>query len=230
MAFTIFRINYYKGNIPVMNIFMYHKIKEAYYGGNMIMSKHYGTNLYYYDINSLYPYSMLNDMPGVYLRYLADLNVDTFVKNDLFGFYYCTVYIPSNMSNFHIINRVEGHLAYPTGLIKGLYFSEEIKNWIKLGYNIKVYNGYEFARLSNIFNDYVLNFYSLKSTAINPGERYILKLLLNGLYGYFGRYPINDITKIVDYNEFQIIGYYHDIYFFNEINILLNIVLTLNNH
>jgi len=44
------------------------------------------------------------------------------------------------------------------------------------------------------------------------------------------KYPINDITKIVDYNEFQIIGYYHDIYFFNEINILLNIVLTLNNH
>jgi hypothetical protein len=30
----------------------------------------YGTDLYYYDINSLYPYAMLNKMPCSYLYFI----------------------------------------------------------------------------------------------------------------------------------------------------------------
>jgi hypothetical protein len=63
-----------------------------------------------------------------------------------------------------------------------------------------------FLLRSAYFSKYVTEFYGLKSSTINPGERYIYKLLLNGLYGYFG--------KIVTFDEFIIIGYM-DIKVFN---------------
>ena len=44
------------------------------------------------------------------------------------------------------------------------------------------------------------HFYSLKSK-VTGGERFIVKLLLNGLYGYFGRKPINNETEIITIDE-----------------------------
>lgn len=38
-------------------------IRYGYYVGATDYYKKYGENLYYYDVNSLYPYAMLKDMP-----------------------------------------------------------------------------------------------------------------------------------------------------------------------
>ena len=35
-------------------------IRGSYYGGAVDYYKAYGENLHYYDVNSLYPYAMLN--------------------------------------------------------------------------------------------------------------------------------------------------------------------------
>ena len=39
-------------------------IRRGYYGGHTDVYIPYGENLHYYDVNSLYPFSMLRDMPG----------------------------------------------------------------------------------------------------------------------------------------------------------------------
>jgi len=44
---------------------MYHDIKQAYYGGITEVYKPYGRDLFYYDVNSLYPSVALKDMPGL---------------------------------------------------------------------------------------------------------------------------------------------------------------------
>jgi len=56
-------------------------------------------------------------------------------------------------------------------------------------------SGYEFTK-TNLFNEYVKTFYEIKRTG-NPLNRAIAKLLLNNLYGYFGRKQVNIITENV---------------------------------
>ena len=48
-----------------MKLTSYNDIKQAYFGGNTEVYKPRGKYLYYYDVNSLYPYVALQDMPGL---------------------------------------------------------------------------------------------------------------------------------------------------------------------
>jgi hypothetical protein len=68
---------------------MYTDIKQGYYGGITEVYKPFGKNLYYYDVNSLYPFAALNDMPGLSCRKLLLSHNDNI--QDLFGFFYCIV-------------------------------------------------------------------------------------------------------------------------------------------
>lgn len=66
MALKLFLPKYYKNNIPTINKkSVYSELKQAYYGGITEVYIPHGRNLFYYDINSLYPYASLNDMPGL---------------------------------------------------------------------------------------------------------------------------------------------------------------------
>ena len=62
----MFLTTYYDDNIPrIESSSIYKDIKLAYYGGITEVYKPYGENLYYYDVNSLYPFAGLQDMPGL---------------------------------------------------------------------------------------------------------------------------------------------------------------------
>jgi len=99
---------------------MYNDIKKAYYGGKTEIYKPYGKNLYYYDVNSLYPYVSLNDMPGVKCMYI-EFYKDTYELSNLFGFFYCTV---ENYTNNYL-----GLLPHRCS-IKGLIFpSGKYSGW-----------------------------------------------------------------------------------------------------
>jgi len=66
LAVRIFLEKYYKDNIPVINkAIIYRDIKQSYYRGITEVYKPCGYNLYYYDVNSLYPYLALQDMPDL---------------------------------------------------------------------------------------------------------------------------------------------------------------------
>lgn len=59
LAFTLYRKNFMaRENIPVTSFEFYNQIKDAYSGGHVDLYKPFGKNLFYYDVNSLYPYVM----------------------------------------------------------------------------------------------------------------------------------------------------------------------------
>lgn len=128
LALNLFLKDYYNNNIPVINkSSIYNDIKQAYYGGITEVYKPYGENLYYYDVNSLYPYVCLQDMPGMYCskeHYLESINVKL---DNLFGFYYCEIDAPVNNYIGVLPLRNNDGIYFPVGKWKGWYFSEELK-------------------------------------------------------------------------------------------------------
>lgn len=93
LAVKIFLKEFYKGNIPIINkSSIYKDIKQSYYGGITEVYKPYGENLYLYDVNSLYPYVALQDMPGLEcskVNYYTDKSLQEL--GDVFGFFYCKI-------------------------------------------------------------------------------------------------------------------------------------------
>ena len=75
---------------------------------------------------------------------------------------------------------------YPKGRFSGVYFSEEIKDVLKIGYKIISIKCAKRFSKGYVFNDYVEEMFKLKKGA-EGAERWIAKLLLNSLYGSFAR-------------------------------------------
>jgi hypothetical protein len=93
---NIYLKKYSNNNIPLINKgSVYNDIRNSYFGGITEVYKPHGKDLYYYDVNSLYPYASLNDMPGLNCVFTDNINKN--LKdciNDLFGFYYCKISTP----------------------------------------------------------------------------------------------------------------------------------------
>lgn len=88
LALKLFLLKYYKNNIPnISKKSVYTELKQGYYGGITEVYKPYGKNLFYYDINSLYPFASLNDMPGLKCKNILITNS----KDMPFGFLYCVI-------------------------------------------------------------------------------------------------------------------------------------------
>lgn len=83
LALELFLSKYYNENIPKIDKpSIYNDIKEGYYGAITEVYKPYGENLYYYDVNSLYPFLALQDMPGLICTkesfYNVNKNIDDY--------------------------------------------------------------------------------------------------------------------------------------------------------
>jgi len=127
-----------------------------------------------------------------------------------FGFFYCKISVPSYklhpILSAHIKIRDNIRSIFHTGNWEGMYFSEELKNAQKYGYEFEILWGYTFQR-GFVFKDYVNDLYNLrlqypKSDPMNL----ICKLLLNSLYGRFGMDGSFINTKIIaksNYLEFE---------------------------
>jgi len=86
-----------------------------------------------------------------------------------------------------------------------MFFSEELYNSKKYGYEFKVKSGYKFEEY-DVFKEFVEDIYQIKSAHTPDHPWYtIAKLLLNSLYGRFGMDPnfeTTSIIKISDYNDY----------------------------
>lgn len=115
LAMKIYLNKYYNDNIPMINKpSIYKDIKQGYYGGITEVYKPYGENLFYYDVNSLYPFVALNDMPGLScekLTYYKD-NMDI---SELFGFFYCKIESPKDLYLGLLPVRVNSGIEFPLG-------------------------------------------------------------------------------------------------------------------
>ncbi|KAL4341478.1 hypothetical protein GQ457_08G030630 [Hibiscus cannabinus] len=211
LALAIFRTCFYDEEnwpiyIPNRNADSF--IRKGYYGGHADVYKPYGENLFYYDVNSLYPFIMMSyPMPAG--KPVWHSNLQGRDINNLFGFIEAYVECPTTINKPFLPYRDKKNntLIFPTGKFVGVYYSEELKFAIKEGYSIMPLSGYLFENThSSPFGSFVSTIYEKRQEAKknnNDAQSYVYKILMNSLYGRFGINPKCSITEICDEERFH---------------------------
>ncbi len=184
LSMLIFRTKFLKVKIPVLKRIDDSFIRQGYFGGATDYYKMKAENIYYYDVNSLYPYAMMQAMPYELIRKVKIFE-NNFNLNSFFGFLKVEVNSSKDIKIPLLPCKYQGKTIYPTGSWTGVYFSEELKAVVPQGYKFKFLEGYEFSKI-DLFSEYVNHFYEKKRNSMGA-ERYISKMHLNQLYGIFGR-------------------------------------------
>lgn len=210
LSFKIYRSNYLEKdyNIKKLTGKIYDFIKKGYIGGAVdVYIPRSNIKIYRYDVNSLYPFIMDKfDMPVGDPKYFEG-NI-YLIEKDPFGFFEVEVESPPYLKHpilpYKANKNYNFRTIYPLGKWKGVYFSEEIKNSKKYGYNFTILRGYTFKR-KNIFKNFVQYFYNLKKNCNKDDVFYtIAKLILNSLAGRFGMLPYKFKHEIIDDKELEL--------------------------
>ena len=149
----------------------------------------YFTKLFYYDVNSLYPFIMANTpMPvGKPTYFEGDIRS---LEANAFGYFYCKITSPTYLEHPILQRRILTSEGLRTiaglGSWEGWIFSGEMDNAMKKGYTFEILKGYQFEK-GYIFKDYINKMYNLR-LQYDKGHpmNLIAKLLMNSLYGKFG--------------------------------------------
>ena len=203
LSLKVYRTKFQTEPIPILKYNTDSFIRNSYYGGGTDVYKAYGENIHHYDVNSLYPFAMLNPMPYSLLNDGKIIDLSNRSLETFFGFAYCRIFCPLDMLRPVLPFHSNGKTIYPVGTWQGTYFSEELKAVAKLGYQITLIRGFEFTKI-DLFSDYVNHFYEIKKNSTGV-ERSIAKNQLNNLYGYFGRKQIGLTTQNVKNNNLNLI-------------------------
>lgn len=199
-SMNVFLDKFYKekisGNyIKFDNIFRY-----GYYGGRVEIFKMLGSNLYYYDVNSLYPYVMQQ------FKYpIIKTNNYEYVSEyvpDKLGIYKIDVIVPDGLNIPVLPYRNSGKLLFPSGKFSGFYYSPEISKAIEMGYKINIRYGYIFKETDYIFREFVNYYYNIKKNA-KGSKREIAKLYMNSLYGKFGQRREQEVYSVVPADDYK---------------------------
>jgi len=209
LAMTIYRSKYYDSiswpiHIPSRNEDTF--IRRGYYGGHADTYKPYGENLYYYDVNSLYPYIMKScPMPGGVPVWHANLEGQEL--SNLYGFIEAYVVCPNTITRPFLPYRDHNDtLLFPTGKFVGVYFSEELIYARDLGYKIFPMRGYLFEKKPSPFDSFVTSLFASRQEAKLSGDEamaYSYKILMNSLYGRFGINPKSTISEVCNRNRYD---------------------------
>nr|CAD1835852.1 unnamed protein product [Ananas comosus var. bracteatus] len=174
--------------------------------GHVDVYKPYGENLYYYDVNSLYPYIMKSyPMPcGVPVWHN---NLECQDLDNLFGFIEAYVVCPASISHPFLPYKDKfGTLIFPTGKFIGIFYSEELKFARDLGYHIIPLRGILFEAMSSPFEGIISDLYESRLEAKKRGDEpmtFIYKILMNSLYGRFGMNPESTVTEICNQKRYE---------------------------
>lgn len=163
--------------------------------------------LKHYDINSLYPSSMLysefpTDIIGYFIGDITLIDDYSYLYKEKLGIYKVKVTGPS-IKHPIIPIRIDGVCVYPEGNWTGWYFSEEIKNAEKYGYKFEIMEGFVFQ--SNIlFTDYIHAMNKIKTQSDKDSPLYfIAKILMNSLFGRFGINPFLSKNEFIKRDKFD---------------------------
>ena len=140
--------------------------KEERSKSDMYIPYNENTKLYCYDVNSLYPYIMINmEMPtGIPISFEGNIRK---YEPEAFGFFYCKINSPDNLEHPILQRRVktEGGSSIRTiaglGSWEGWVFSKKMDYCLTKGYTFEILRGYQF-KSKIIFNDIINNLYELR--------------------------------------------------------------------
>lgn len=196
ISLAYYRKNYLleEYDLTTTPFYMEEFIRLGYYGGLCHLHKSQSDkDLYWYDVNSLYP-SIMNtcDMPlgkGKYILMHKDSTLTDI--SDFFGFISCDIYVPEHLKipplPFKDYKSKSDITAQATGYLKGVWFSEELKNAISLGCQIlKIYKVLHYEKKGIIFNNFIDDLYSKRINSDNNIDNMLYKSIMNSLYGRFG--------------------------------------------
>jgi hypothetical protein len=115
---------YYGGRVEVFNPIIKQNIVaplenyKDFHGGKVevfqAFNKETKKNYYYYDVNSLYPFAALNDMPGLNCTYFENVK-DMLKLKDLFGYLYCKVKCSDSIYLGLLPKKTDTSLIFPAG-------------------------------------------------------------------------------------------------------------------
>jgi hypothetical protein len=187
------------------------KEKVAYFGGRTELFKRKfkaetkDDNLYYFDINSSYPYSMTQNMPFKYIRTVKIKqtlkDVEDVVNYHLYGIK-SYKYIGKDKENLinNLIERNDKGLNFSVASYNKntFHWGKEIREAILNGFEVEIFEIIEYEG-KPIFKDFAEFFYNerLKIKKINPSKALYFKLIMNSLYGKFGQrqFEKNEIAE-----------------------------------
>jgi hypothetical protein len=169
-------------------------VRKAYFGGRteifkpvFIKEDYQNKELSCYDINSLYPSVMLNDMPTDPIGF-------TFLyQPEEMGFYEATVEVPKMyvppLGTVFEVNKTQKFI-FPTGTFSGVFSTIELEYAKTQGVKVlKTGRGLLFKNGGSIFKDYIETLYKMRLDAKKKDDGVtdvLAKLLMNSLYGRFG--------------------------------------------
>lgn len=188
-------------------------VHKAYYGGrNEVFTPIVKDKIvYYYDVNSLYPYAMLNPMSGLNWLYVELVSTTLGTKNkielndNLFGWFYCKVKTSNHYLGLLPYRNEDGSLTFPNGMWYGWYFSEELKFAANNGYEIEILKGYITDISYNAFDKFVKLVFGIKADPRNKAERNAAKLILNSGIGRYGMDYLKPVTNLLNEEQHNII-------------------------
>lgn len=169
---------------------------NSYFGGRFeLLKRGYFEHVYSYDIKSAYPAQIANLIDftkGKWLKAKKKVNQDAYT-----GFYLCDI----NCLEFNyapVIKKLNDLNIYPNGHFKQYLTKSEI-DFIDLRFentDIKIESGYEFYPqvLNYPFKQEIERLYQWKEKEKDEDIKYVIKIILNALYGKFIQVTGDNLT------------------------------------
>jgi hypothetical protein len=214
LSLDLFRRKYLKFHIDFdeKNVNMFF---NSYYGGRCEAFYIGKTEACVYDINSMYPDAMYNCIfPNPkYLKRRVNIKTDVFIKTILNEFEGCAlIKVNHHKTSFGFLPfRKDGKLLFPIGEFEAYYNFNEIRFALEndaieiMEVKEVIYS----VRMESIFKDFVTITYNERASCENEFRKYILKIILNALYGKFAQKINTEYIYIHDMTtEFPLIEQY----------------------
>jgi hypothetical protein len=115
LSLKIFRSKFLNVDIPILKRLDDIFIRQAYFGGATDYYQLKAENLHYYDVNSLYPFSMMKPMPFELIRKFIVDPLLKFNLDNFFGFLKVEVSCPKNIKVPILPHKYNGKTIFPTG-------------------------------------------------------------------------------------------------------------------
>ena len=177
---------------------------KSYYGGRTETFKR-GTfkNVYCFDINSLYPSVMLEDMPDPNTSYYNELG-DMYHIENMEGVSFVKVHVP-DMYMPPLPMHKDDKLLFPIGTFTGFYNHNELRNAMKYGVTIlDIKEQLVYPKKLKLFNSFIEEHYAerLKLQATKDPLEVMEKLIMNNLYGKFA-FNYSKSTELIPAHKFD---------------------------